>query len=237
MQRFYRLRQDKSSRHTGSINAVPKWGLPGASCPVCGITGGVASVQYPGADLSRLPERACFENPKAVPIEEFERLRELVRPLLPQGAPLPPGTDLGPLVGSAQGSFGAFFYDPPFALLARREALDALRAEGVLGLVSHRTELRFRQRKAPEFLELQLEPWGRLHPDCLPRDPRPDCARCGGGGVTFPDAPLLDASSLPSDRDLFRLQDAGTLVASERFVEATRRLGLDGLAFEELPLR
>jgi uncharacterized double-CXXCG motif protein len=189
-------------------------------------------------DLSGLPERAEFEEARREPIEEFERLRELVLPLLPPGAPVLPGTTFGPLVGTAIGRFGAFFYDLSFALLVRREALAQLQAAGLHGLKGCRTQLRFRQRNAPEFLELQLTFKGRLHPDCLPPDRKPPCKRCGVDSFTLPEQMLLDAAALPTNLDLFRLSDVtGIIIASERFVETVRRLELDGVTFHELPLR
>lgn len=235
---FYWLRAEKGSRYTGELDAVPKWGLPGVRCPECGDTWASAGVLYPSVDLSGLPQRDSFKKARAEPIEEFERLRELVRPLVPAGAPLPPGTEFGPLVGSAQGTFGSFHYDAPWSLLVRREALEALQAEGISGLMGCPTELRFRQKKAPELLELQLEAWGQLHLDCLPLARRVPCARCGGGGSKLPEQPILDAASVPVEVDLFRLSDfRGMMVASQRLVEAVRQLGLDGVIFRELPLR
>ncbi len=88
--------------------------------------------------------------------------------LVPAGLPIDAGTRLGPLVGSAWGTFGAFFFQNPWTLLARREAMEALQQAGVQGLSGRKPELRFRQKKNPPALvELQLEPHGLLHPDSL----------------------------------------------------------------------
>lgn len=187
--------------------------------------------------MSGLAERARFEDPWPQPNEVFEQLRELVRPLVPPGAPLPPGTQLGPLVGTVRGSFGAFFHDFPWTVLIRRDALEQLQAAGIRGLAAYRTELRSRQRKAQELLELQLERHGRLHPECLPPVRPVPCARCGGGGYKRPENPILDAATMPAALDLFRLAAIGMVVASERLVEAARRLELDGVLFEALPSR
>jgi uncharacterized double-CXXCG motif protein len=230
------LDEDKSLGYVAYIGCDHKWGLPGIRrCPGCQVTWSAGAKSYPSVDLTPVTSLADFEEPRAEPIEEYERLRELVRPLLPPGALLEPGTGLGPLVGKAQGPFGAFVARFAWLLLARREALEKLQAEGLRGLKGCRTELRFRQRNSPELLELELLPVGRLHPDCLPPNRKPPCPRCGRIGLTRPADMLLDATTLPSDLDLFRLEDfSTTIVCTERFVEACRRLGLDGVTFQPL---
>jgi len=236
--RFYRLLEDKGAGHTGYCRAKSRWGLPGVHCPKCGATWADAATAYPCVDLSDLPERAEFEKARPEPIEEFERLRELVRPLAPLGAPLPPGTNFGPSVGSAQGKFGPFYFDYAWILFMRREAMESLRAEGVRGMEGGKPELRFRQKSnPPELLELQLIPHGLLHPDCLPSRP-PACTRCELDSFQLPNNLLLDAASLPEHTDVFRLANFATvLVGNERFKDAVERLKLDGIRFEELPLR
>jgi len=163
-------------------------------------------------------------------------MRELVRPLLPPGAVVEPGSCFGPLVGKAQGSFGQFVSNYSDVLLVRREALEKLQAEGLRGLKGCRMEVRFRQRNSPELLELELLPVGRLHPKCLPADLEPPCPRCGRQGLSMPKEPVLDAATLPPDLDLFRLVRMSSLVVcTERFAEACQRLGLDGIVFLPLP--
>ena len=193
---------------------------------------------YPGVDLSSLRERGEYEKPRPEPFDEFVRLRELVRPLVPPGGQLLPGAKFGPLVGTATGTFSPLFFYYVEMPLIHREVLERLQAEGVRGLRGFQTELRFRQKKHPELLELEILPHGRLHPECTPPDRRPACPKCGCDNFTFPDEPILDAASLPNHTDLFRLSDFETIfIATERFVEAVRRLELDELAIREVPVR
>jgi uncharacterized double-CXXCG motif protein len=236
MTRYFWLSEEEP--YTASLDAAHTWSLPGVKCSDCGATWGDAGHEYPGVDLSRLPERAKFVRPWPVLDTELARLRELVRPLAPPGAELPPGTRFGLLEGRASGKFRPFTSAGDITWLVRRDALERLQAEGVRGLQGFPTALRFRQKDAPELLELQIEPHGRLHQDCLPPDLPPPCATCGRLGLTRPDEPILDAASLPTDRDLFRVGDFTTMVIStERFMEAVRRLELDGITFRELPAR
>jgi uncharacterized double-CXXCG motif protein len=236
--RFYWLQSVEAPRFMGAYNAAHKWKLPGVHCPLCKASWSEGSDAYPCVDLSALPEHSLFEKARLEEdYAEFERLRALVRPLVPAGVPLWPGTALGPLVGSARGSFGQLVMQYDWMPLIRREALEQLQTEGVRGLLGCRTELRFRQKNAPELLELQIEPHGRLHPECLPARPLP-CAKCGRDSYTRPEHPLLDAASLPGDRDLFRLENFPPMViGSERFVDTVRRLGFEEVSLRELPVR
>ena len=240
MSRFYWLLENESemSAYRGSFDASHKWYLPGVRCPGCNTTWASSGHQYPCIDLSLLPEVGEFEEPRPEPFSEFARLRELVRPLAPPDAWLPPGTSFGPLVGRASGSFGPFAWDGSWLMLMRRESLEDLQAEGVKGLRGCRTELHFRQKNPPEMLELQIEPHGRLHPDCIPPEVPPPCATCGRFALSRPDEPILDAASLPTDRDLFRVGNFATMViGTERFMDAVLRLDLDGITYRELPTR
>jgi len=240
MTRFFWLLEDEAAmtHFNGHFDATNKWRLPGVKCSGCGVTWGDWGHAYPSADLSQLPERARFVRAWPVSIEELARLRELVRPLVPGGMEIPPGTGLGPLVGTASGKFGPLAWQGSSLLLVRRDALERLHAEGVKGLLGCRTELRFRHKEPPELLELQVEPHGQLHPDCIPADVAPPCPTCGRYSFTRPDEPLLDAASLPTDRDLFRVGNFATMIiGTERLMEAVRRLELPGITFREVPTR
>ena len=228
---YFAIEEDRAAGYTGFVDAAHKWGLPGVSnCPGCKATGS-SILSYPSVDLTPVAALADFEKARAEPLEEYERLRELVRPLLPPGAVLKPGTSLGPAIGTAQGRFGSFTMSCLGALRVRREALEQFQAEGLQGLKGCRMQVRFRQRNAPELLELELFPVCRLHPDCLPPGYEPPCSRCGRPRVDKPKELLLDARTLPGDLDLFRSTDYSIELCTERFVEACGRLGLDGLVF------
>jgi uncharacterized double-CXXCG motif protein len=189
-------------------------------------------------DLSGLPERKKFDDPWPVPFKEFARLRELVRPLSPQGAVLEPSTRFGPLEGTGSGYFGQLFMQNPWSLYVRREALDRLQEAGMRGLQGCPLQVRFRVERPPELLALQLDLQGQYHPDCLPPDRKPPCPSCENEPLTRPDPMLLDAASLPLDLDVFRLRQAWTVImASERMADAAQRLELDGVTFREVEVR
>ncbi|MBZ4418087.1 double-CXXCG motif protein [Myxococcus sp. RHSTA-1-4] len=239
MARFYHCDSGDIEQQKGAYSARRKWGLPGVVCPHCKATWAAAGPSYPAVDLSGHPaakklSKAYLEKD----FEEFERLREQVRSLLPPDYPLRPGTLFGPLVGKARGPFSAFINQYGDTLLVQPNALERLMGEGLRGLRGCRTEMRFSPKGVPELRDLHIEPRGLLHADCIPRGTPPPCPKCGRHGFSLPAEPILDAASLPQDLDLFRLRNFSTvLVVTERFKEVVERHGLDGLTFRELPVR
>ncbi|MCP3135816.1 SitI6 family double-CXXCG motif immunity protein [Pyxidicoccus xibeiensis] len=233
--RFYSLEEVSSPRYSWSLQTEHQWLLPGVRCPTCHDTWASIGEAYPSVDLSELPERKKLKAKLEEDFAEFSRLRERVRRFAPSGAPLTPGTSFGALLGRARGPFPQLVLQNPWTVLMHREALEQLQAEGVRGLKGCRTELRFRDKHPPELLELQVEPGGLFHRDCLP--PHVPCPTCGPR-FSMPREPLLDAASLPTDRDLFRLANFSTvIVGSERFVDTVRRLCFEEVDFRELPTR
>ncbi|MFE8595849.1 SitI6 family double-CXXCG motif immunity protein [Archangium violaceum] len=233
---YFRIDEDRNEGHTGHVDGSHRWKLPGIICPACKAIWSSGSKAYPSVDLTPVASLADFEQARPEPVDEYERLCELVRPLLPQGAMLEPGARFGPIMGKAQGRFGQLVSPVPWILLIQRDALEKLQTEGLRGLKGCRTDLRFRQRASPELLELEILPVGRVHLDSLPPNHEPPCPRCGRHGIPRPRELLLDASTLPSHLDLFRLEDySSVIVCTQRFVDTCERLGLDGVVFHPLP--
>jgi uncharacterized double-CXXCG motif protein len=152
--RFYVLESVPNPRYSGGHTYGHKWYLPGVHCPVCDASWSTGTDAYPSADLSHLPlhEQKKYSARLAEDCAEFERLREQVRPLVPPGVPLWPGTNLGPMVGTAQGEFGPLVLHHAWTLLIGREALEQLQSRELRGLKGCRTELRFLKKNPPELL-------------------------------------------------------------------------------------
>ena len=236
---WVRSDQSKNTKYTGDIDAGHRWGLPGVICPTCGATWSTSSCEYPAIDLSHLPEAKLYETPRAEPLEEFERLRRPLLPLIPNGFIPPPGTEFGPLDGKAWGNFGRFAWRGGSSLLVDQSTFEQLQAADVQGLVGVKPEIRYRGKKAPDWLELHLEPHALLHRDCLPPDLPPRCPACGRQAFKRPDHLIVDAASVPTHVDVFRAKNYTTVIlATERFVEAMKQLGLleDDISLTELPL-
>ncbi|RYZ40566.1 MAG: hypothetical protein EOO71_15615 [Myxococcaceae bacterium] len=224
--RYFELRESTDATHwTGEFRAKRQWGLPGVACPTCHAEwSGVLS--YPAVDLTLLPERNSFEEPRLEPYSEYARLATQVRPLLPPGAMLQPGCTFGPMGGTAEGRFGPVTVFPSWEIFLREDALTSFRARALRGLIPVQAELSFPAQGTEPLHELQLLPTGRLHEACLPAGRPPPCPTCGRQGFRMPSKRWLDVDSLPADLDIFRLENAVTLIiATERFVEALHTLG------------
>ncbi|WP_186002118.1 double-CXXCG motif protein [Corallococcus sp. Z5C101001] len=235
--KFFELHPADGPRFTGYINGVHKWGLPGGLCPVCHASPGGLGEAYPSVDLSGWAHRQELAEARQVPLEEYERLRDLLRSQVPFEAPLLPGAEFGTLSGKASGKWGDLHLPDPWMLVMRRDALKRMRDDQGISLHASNIDLRFLGREEVDLLELELHCQGRLHDSCFPGGREPPCERCGRQGGRLPDAPMLDGRTLTTDSDLFRLRDYTTvIIASERFVDAVARLGLEGVVFKEVPV-
>ncbi|RKH98223.1 hypothetical protein D7Y04_25080 [Corallococcus sp. AB038B] len=234
--KFFEVHPAEGPRFTGYINGVHRWGLPGGLCPVCHASPGGLGEAYPSVDLSGWAHRQELVEARQVPLEEYERLRELVRSQVPFDAPLFPGAEFGLLTGKASGKWGAIHLPEPWTLVMRRDALELMREEGI-ALRASKMDLRFLGRAEVELLEIEVHPRGRVHDSCFPEGRERPCERCGRQGGSYPNEPILDGHTLPRDQDLFRLTDYTTILfATERFVEVAERLGLEGVVFKEIPV-
>lgn len=217
------------------IEAEHRWGLPGVKCDACGATWSNVGVAYPAADLSRLPNSERYTNAWPVAWNEFVEIRNAVVPLLPPNAIAPPGTELGPLVGSARGTFPEIVWRNSWTMLMHGGFLDPIREMGIRPLVGGKAVLAGHQ-DLPEFVELQLEPHGRLDRESL--GPTSSCTKCGRLAITRPSRVVIERASIPTDHDIFRLADLTTMVvATDRAIDVLTGLNLRGFRFQEAPLK
>jgi uncharacterized double-CXXCG motif protein len=227
---FYEITSSSEPTWSSTCRVRRRWDLPSVeSCPSCRATVG-SFLAYPTVDLSELPEARKLK-PRPASFEEYVRLRELVRPYCPPGAPLAPGTGLGPLVGSTRGKWGAFTVVDLASLFVREDALQAM--ENLRGIVPSWPE--FRRPPSPAVAELQLLPYGRLAPDCFPPGRREPCTVCGCDGELRPLRYWVDPASLPTHLDAFRLADfPGIIVVSEQFASVVRRFEPNDISLKPL---
>jgi len=228
-----------SASDVDQLRTDRKWGLPGVNCSVCGETWAQTGVAYPSVDLSILSNEEEYRRGRGRPVavDELEQRRQGLRNLIREELVLPPGTELGPLVGIGRGTFTDFVWMNPWTLLAQPQVLERLRAAGVKLPVSVPALIEFKQANIQGLLELDLEPRSTVDPSSMPAEASNRCPGCGRVPVQMPARIVIQGSSIPSDVDIFRDRLITTLIlAKERFVEAVKSLKLTGLQFQEVDL-
>jgi len=236
---LFRLGPDRGPwgrQHPYNFKVRHRWGLPGVRCGNCGQTWATFGQEYPAIDLSGLPNERKYRRPKVASPEEYQRLSEGVLRLLPAGAILGPGADFGPLTGKGHGPFGDFAWPESSIPLVKRPAYDRLRDEGITGLVGVPTEISFPARESPsDFLELHVEPFAHLQASAFSSRDIP-CPLCGWDRSKA-ERLIVARSSIPGDRDLFRIWEwPAQVLATERFRDAATALALADISFEEVEL-
>jgi uncharacterized double-CXXCG motif protein len=215
------------------INAAHRWKLPGVRCPSCGRWATVG-LDYPAVDLSSLPSEPRYRHARSVELEEYEELKQHVLTLLPGDAVVAPGTEFGPLVGKAWGTFGAFAWLNPWTVLMGDETLRHLESEGVQGLQPVIPELTYRRKAPIAIQELQIEPIASLASSALPLWWKPSCKVCGRHPNPV-NRIVVDRASVPKDKDLFRIREFTTVIlATERFRDVAQSLNMSDILFDEI---
>jgi uncharacterized double-CXXCG motif protein len=151
---------DDKKLDSGYIEATHKWGLPGVSCPGCRDTWGAVGSEYPAVDLSFLSNESDYRVNRPVSLNEFKALRAPLVRLVPESAPLGPGTQFGPLVGKAKGKFNDFASVNLWTLLIRSELKAKLETRMKMP-PTVRPELTW-LGDPTDLLELQLEQHGNI---------------------------------------------------------------------------
>ncbi|MCP3105569.1 double-CXXCG motif protein [Myxococcus sp. K15C18031901] len=228
--RLFRLGRDldlAKGRERWSLHAKRRWGLPGAECPQCFHGGSAFGHAYPSVDLSGLHQEREYRKARLAPWDEYVRLRDLVRPLLPAGVPLLPSLDMGPLVGAVRGRPPPVVLEPAWTLLVQPEAVERLLAAGLRGINPQHTALKV-GRDVPPMFELELVAGGDYAPEIRPAPVGAPCPLCSTQPTTARPSPWwLDSASQPN-ADVFRFREVpAAIIATERFVEVVRSMGGD----------
>jgi uncharacterized double-CXXCG motif protein len=223
-----------SASDVDQLRVSRKWGLPGVKCHLCQETWATIGVAYPSIDLSSLPNEKQYRRLWPVSLAEFEERRRPLLDLIPDGSVPPPGTELGPLVGTARGAFVDFVWVNPWTLLAQPEALEQLRKTDVKLPKSVPALISFKKANIDALVELELEVRTIVVRSAFSHG-LPQCQTCARVQAKMPEEIIIQQSSIPSDVDIFRDRLMTTLIlATDRFVEAVRHANLAGLEFREV---
>lgn len=188
------------------INAAHLVGLPGLKCARCGETWAAVGVSYPLVDAERLgrllPE---LKSPAPIPGSRFVKLREAVEREVGTGRYLPPGTDFGPLIGTASGAVHAALWVNPWTLLLRRDAYE----RAFDGLQPPKGAVAVLSGASAEFLEIEATPRRLLG---VPET----CSACGRFGVRRDGSKKILFKRWPVDDQLSRVEELpSVLLATE----------------------
>ncbi|MCP3097282.1 double-CXXCG motif protein [Myxococcus sp. K15C18031901] len=216
------------------ITGKRPWGLPGTECPRCEAGGATIALNYPSVDLSGLLEEREYRRARLAPWDEYVRLRDRVLSLMPPGAVVRPGTEMGALVGRVRGLPPPVAMDAPWNLYAQPEGVKRLLAAGLCGIKPVPTALKV-GRDVPPLLELELGVGGDYAPECRPELVGEPCPVCGTQRRGLePYRWWLDRDALP-EADVFRFRhNPACTIASERFVEVLRNMGDTGIQVTEI---
>jgi uncharacterized double-CXXCG motif protein len=235
--KIFRIQEDKDRKSSGFIDAAHKWGLPGVSCPVCGQIWAGTGFEYPTIDLSFLPEKHLFEEPRVVSLRELEKMKEILEKAFPRLRKIGPGTLLGQMVGRSSGELDGFVWHNPWTLLVTGDALRQL-SKYELSLPSTATpDLKF-MASSTEIFEWEILPFGTLLNGVYNPGETKICPACRRDSATIPARLVVEKGSLTGIPDIFRLSNFATvIIVTERFLNAVKTSNIPGSRFSEVAVQ
>ncbi|MGA2866359.1 MAG: double-CXXCG motif protein [Verrucomicrobiota bacterium] len=237
--KWFTMMQDEEYAQRYTFNVMHEWSMPGVKCDACGETGVLFDAVYPRILLPPGIDPKPYKTLWPVSPERIAELAAPILPLIPAGLPFGAGSEFGALTGQCGPRKGDFTWTNYNVPLVSKGALERLKGLGITATPTVDTEVVIKSKRPRSFdyLELDIEPRARIAPEFL----QPQCPKCGRLElVEIPwdaePAPVL-RTSIPEGLDLIRVwEDPGWNLASERFVDAVKTLGLTGNTFEEVRL-
>jgi uncharacterized double-CXXCG motif protein len=211
------------------------WKLPSIKCARCGIVSGEMATIYPWMDLAQLPNRAIYRGNKVCVMsrEELGKATDTVRPLLPTGYELPPGTSFGAYRGRHTAGVLEDFHFYREARFVSRQAFELLQSHGALGVGATTASIRGRKAAVVDYVELHLVPRATLAVPMVQNADHRYCSECGFDQRSLPEPLVVEKGSIPPDEQIFQLRERPYVkLATAKFVETVKELKLTGLEFE-----
>lgn len=230
----FRITRDDSvwgPAHLYAVEASRRCGLPGVHCPSCG-TWAVTGVAYPTIDWLRVAAVLPEPFPSPVPLDEYRQLAELVVRATGRNIHLYPGTEFGPLHGSATGDVGDFAWVNRWTPLISGSSLRIVRCRGI-AIPTVLADLRL-EGVAEPFYDIEAAPTARVH-----RDQRPAaCPMCGRIKSIPVDDIVLEKNSLDRNAQIQRILEMPTLlVVSGDLAQAMLDMRLRDVLLHEVSVR
>lgn len=232
--RFFEIKEDLNLKKAGYIDAGHKWGLPGVICPVCKNTWSTVGLEYPTVELTNVVDEELYREPRAEPLNVYEKLKQKIQDAFPRLSLLEPGAEFGPLVGKAIGRLDGFVWRAWWTISLEANALEMLNNYGVTLPNSVKAELKFK-KDVQEVFELELPLLGKLTNGVYDNIQLKHCNACGRHSASKPQEVLIDCSSVPDHVNIFRVSNFRTIIlVTERFVDAVTSLNIKGAIFKEV---
>jgi uncharacterized double-CXXCG motif protein len=233
--RVFRIAADEALGAGGVLKRLEhRFGLPGLACEACGRTWSMTGPSFPEIALPHDVDPQPFLEPAPVSVARMRELTEMVRPLVPAGTALYPGTTLGPAWATASRPKVAldfvFFYSWTL-LSASPKGAAALDDCGVTNV---RVELK--GKATLDLREASLPMFGLLD-DMVDRTQTPTpCEVCGYEKLRVPEVLRLalpaSAGASAEVPAIFRAANAPTvMLATERFADVVQERSLKGITF------
>lgn len=212
MKKLYLLKPPSNWGQDGFVNAAHTAYIPGVSCPVCGVWA-TTGVEYPTVD----PPSDVRIPLGFLDIERHRVLMDQISRLCVPGRHCPPGTKLGPLVGTAEGVLHSIEWINPWSFLVERKRWDQLcnflGEEAVQGRVA---ELRVLDSQTERwFVEPEISVTARISSEQVEME----CKTCGRTTVRKSALDKIKLASCRAGLALQRIVELPTyIVASEAFI-------------------
>jgi uncharacterized double-CXXCG motif protein len=210
--------------------------LPGIKCDLCGQTWARLGIAYPLVDISVLTLDKRLFRPRAVPVDEYKQLRDLVAPLIAENLPLPPGTGFGPLVGREKGVCGDFSWANSWTLLIKQSSYLNLQSLSLKLPKVSIPNLKTKKIWDCELYELEIEARVSLIDSSYYETDSKICLKCGRDERKV-EKIIVNKNSIPPELDMFRIADFPThILVTERFKYIVTQLGFSNILFMEIEM-
>lgn len=234
---MYTLKPDRNGWETNNehyINASHVCSLPGVHCPDCNKKWASSATIYPSIECNQLLELKNYLKPSNVPLSVYIQLVRCVREKLgDDNIILNPGTEFGPLHGSAWGNFGDFTWQNPWTVLVREKIFKILINDGIK-LIGIRSQLKFNKMNSEPLFELEAKLGAELHKSILDTYGKP-CETCGRLGVIAPELIIIDKNTLNNEIPIQRIKSLTTyLIVNEEFASYIKDYGFTDVILREI---
>lgn len=238
--RLFELTVDSADWRRYQIEGEHAWSVPPLVCHTCGSRWKTTGEAYPTVDIGKIASLYPVAEQRPLRNEAFEHLRDQLRALAPQGAPVKPGAAFGPFIGTGRGKPYDIAWHESWTMFMQPHVIDQLIDRGVkmprCGIPSLTTKGKS-HTDFPALLEPEAVPLVDFALTSL-REPRqPPCPQCGRQPGSFASFIVDGSSGVPNDVDLFRARNnAAVYIATERLVDSIQALELTGCMFRELSI-